>query len=327
MLVNKNLCVVIMVTMLWSILLVYPNKSYGQIYHDTNAVTTDTTLTTKRLVAPGDILISEILFNPTADGAEYVELYIASSQAVPLNQLCLARWNGERITRLYPLATTAIGQQGEYYVVTTDPVAVQSQYTVAYPSRLCSQESMPTYPNTSGTVMVTLADSTVIDRLDYTDAMHNPLLRTEKGIALERASMQRPTQDVDNWHSAASAVGYGTPTGPNSQALTTLVADNDIVTSGDLLSPDGDGYQDQWTLTYTLTQSGLVGNVTIYDAHRRLIRQLTHNLVLGTQGTLTWDGTNDNGQPCPRGRYLVFFEVYNTHGVKQIIRKYVNILY
>ena len=57
----------------------------------------------------------------------------------------------------------------------------------------------------------------VVDEVKYKDDWHFQLIDNAEGVALERIDPGKPGQDPDNWHSAASTAGYGTPTYKNSQ--------------------------------------------------------------------------------------------------------------
>ncbi len=61
------------------------------------------------------------------------------------------------------------------------------------------------------------AQGNIIDELVYNEKWHFKLIDNDEGVALERIDYNAPTQQQDNWHSAASSVGYGTPTYKNSQ--------------------------------------------------------------------------------------------------------------
>ncbi len=51
------------------------------------------------------------------------------------------------------------------------------------------------------------------DHFAYREQMHFDLLKDKEGVSLERLSPDGASDDPRNWHSAASAVGYATPTG------------------------------------------------------------------------------------------------------------------
>ncbi len=274
----------------------------------------------------GDILVSEILFNPLPSGADYVELYNNTDSAIALAQLRLAKVSEESITRLYPIADGGTIQPHDFIVVTTDASYVSSNYTVRHPQKLIEVSSMPSYNNASGTVMVTTTDTLVLDRFDYTEDMHSRLLRDKEGVALERRSYASPTQDAANWYSAATTAGYGTPTYRNSQSHEFLFLDKEFTFSPKVFSPDGDGYNDLLDLTYNLQLCDLSANISVYDSHGRLVRSIGRGVLLGCSGIMTWDGTNDDGRQCPRGSYIIIIEAYNTNGASQSWRRSISLV-
>ena len=201
--------------------LMFFNKKYKQLFLlliSAMLMSATEVLAQSNALQRGDILVSEILFNPLPSGADYVELYNNTDYAISLTQLRLAKVSEETITRLYPIVDSGTIQPHDFIVITTDASYVTSNYTVRHPQKLIEVSSMPSYNNASGTVMVTSTDTLILDRFDYTEDMHSRLLRDKEGVALERRSYASPTQDAANWYSAATTAGYGTPTYRNSQS-------------------------------------------------------------------------------------------------------------
>ncbi|MBR1792450.1 MAG: lamin tail domain-containing protein [Bacteroidales bacterium] len=275
---------------------------------------------------PSEVRISEILFNPIDDGADYLELYNSGVRPVSLGDIRVARWRGNEIDRLYSLETPYILAPKQYVVITTNAADIQSRYKVQYPNRVVEVPALPAYNNASGTVLLCTVDTVLIDRLDYTENMHSPLLRSKEGVALERRSFDRPTQETSNWYSAASTVGYGTPTYRNSQSQEVLFLEDAFSVSADLISPDGDGYQDLLDLTWQLSRSDLYANITLFDAQGRVARHLLRNGSLGTEGVLTWDGLSDDGIRCRRGNYVLWVETYDVSGRQQTLKRTITLI-
>lgn len=274
----------------------------------------------------GDILVSEILFNPEPGGADFVELYNYTDNAVSLDRLRLARVVDDSIARLYKVADSGVIAAHDYLVVTTDMQYVTSHYNVRYPGKMVQVSSMPSYNDASGCVMVCGIDTTILDRFDYTEEMHSRLLRDREGVTLERRSFNTPTQEPSNWYSAATTAGYGTPTYANSQSREFLFLDNDFNIAVTLFSPDGDGYNDLLDISYSLQRCDLSANIAVFDAQGRQVRQLVRGALLGCQGILTWDGTRDDGSSCPRGNYIIVCEAYNESGASQSWRRRISLV-
>jgi flagellar hook assembly protein FlgD len=67
-------------------------------------------------------------------------------------------------------------------------------------------------------------------------------------------------------------------------------------------------------------------NIYVSDLSGRTVRHLLRGGVLGTQGAMTWDGTDEGGQRCRQGRYLLTVEVYNTEGKRQRTKRAVTVV-
>ncbi len=268
------------------------------------------------------LIVNELLFNPVPGGADWVELYNNSDSPANLADVRLVRWVGDSLGRFYTLDSAVVAPH-DYVVLTTDAAAVAANHRVQWPSKVLQVAAMPAYNDASGTVIVALADSTIIDRLDYTAAMHSPLLRDPEGVSLERRSPNRPTQEASNWFSASSTSGYGTPGYVNSQSTEFLFVENSFTLEPEIFSPDGDGYNDQLDITYQLDAADLAANITIYDAVGRRVRLLARGALLGSHGVLTWNGLDDKGLRCRPGNYVVIVEAYNTEGRTQVLRRVV----
>ncbi len=268
--------------------------------------------------APGEVLVSEVLFNPPDDGADYVELYNAGTTTLSLQEVVLVKMKSDgTMGRFYPLCDSCLLPPQRWLVVTTDATWLRQNHTVADLPRLVEVPALPALANDKGIVLVARKDSTVLDRFDYTEKMHNPLLRNKEGVALERQSYNHPTQNSDNWHSASSLCGYGTPTAANSVSNEHLFIYDDFETPSPTFSPDGDGEDDSFAINYTLTDPTLACNVTVFDIHGRRVCRPARGLLLGATGTLYWDGRNDQGTLCSPGNYVVHIDAYNTRGHRQ----------
>ena len=261
-----------------------------------------------------DLLISELLYQPLSGEAEYVELYNNSSQPAELSDYHIVRWVSDSLGKHYALPSHTVAAH-DYVVLTKDAASVTGNYNVKYSSKLV-ECNLPTYPNDGGSVVLSTTDSVVVDRFDYTPSMHSRLLRDKAGVSLERG----------NWFSAASTAGYGTPGYENSQSTEYLAEENAFEFSSTIISPDGDEYQDVLEINYRLDDGDLTARVDLYDARGTLVRRLLNNALLGTHGTLTWDGRDEGGQPLPQGQYIVQVTLYNTTGTRQSFRRSVALL-
>jgi len=272
----------------------------------------------------GTLLLSELLYQPRSGEAEYVELHNPTNEAIDLAEYQIIRWIGDSLGTRYPLPHHTVGAK-DYVVLTKDAASVETQYEGVHLAKVVECR-LPSYPNDGGTVVLSNGAGEVVERLDYTPEMHSRLLRNKAGVSLERRSFSRSCNDPSNWFSAASTAGYGTPTLPNSQSMEHLAEEAAFVFSSELLSPDGDGYQDELTIEYTLDENELHASIDIYDAAGLPVRKLLNNGLLGTRGLLTWDGHGENGRRLQHGRYILTINIYNLQGTRQTVRRTVAIV-
>ena len=279
-------------------------------------------------VAPGDILINEVLFNPYDDGEDFVELYNNTDYTIMLNSIRLATWDADlqKLKTMVALPDSVFMLPQDYVVLTIDADAIYRYYTAKHRDKVVVMKKMPAYSNQQGVVIVSLEDSTVIDRFDYTEELHYRWLTDVEGVSLERRSFEEPTNSAANWHSAAKQTGWATPTYKNSQAMNMIVSDNAFGIEPEVFSPDNDGYNDLLTITYSMHESDMLSNITIFDEQGRLVKALERNAWLGTNGSFVWDGSDENGNRCRIGNYVVYIEVYNTKGSMQTIKKVVTLM-
>ena len=182
------------------------------------------------------------------------------------------------------------------------------------------RSSFPSYPDDKGNVVLTNFAGEIIDELAYEDDWHFALITGYDGIALERLDPDANTQNKNNWHSAATPAGYGTPTYRNSQYRQTGQIDATITVSPPIFSPDNDGYDDVATISYHFMEPGYIANVSIFDAAGRLIRYLVKNELAGIKGNWNWDGLGEKNQKLPIGHYVIYTEIFNLQGKKKQFR-------
>ena len=270
------------------------------------------------------LLLSEVMFQPRVGEAEYVELYNAGDEAVELSDYMIIRWVGDSLGTRYPLPSHRVSAR-EYVVLTKDAAAVAAAFPKAERQKVV-ECSLPPYPNEGGAVVVATADGAIAERLDYSPAMHSRLLRDKAGVSLERRSFERPCNEAGNWFSAASTSGYGTPTQPNSQSTEYVAEEAGFAFSSELLSPDGDGYQDELTIEYALDDGDVYASIDVHDAAGHPVRKLLDNALLGTHGTLRWNGRGEGDAPLRQGRYMMTIKLYNSQGTRQTLRRTVAIV-
>ena len=263
-----------------------------------------------------DIIVNEILFNPKADGFDYLEIYNKSRKVIDLQQLYAANKDPTgAFTNIVHLSDIPyLVFPGEFVVFTESKGWLKQAYLTKEDQTIIELPSLPALPDDKGSVAILDAQGIIVEQLQYDSKWHFALIEKREGISLERIDYRVPAQQKDNWTSAASTAGYGTPGYQNSQFRADLQVQGFVSTHPKIFSPDNDGLDDLVIIGYQMTAPGYVANIRIYDANGRPVRYLAQNATLASQGFFTWDGLDDNLQRLPVGIYIVFTEVFNLQG-------------
>jgi hypothetical protein len=269
--------------------------------------------------ASADVVINEILFNPKPGGYDYVELYNRSSKITDVAKLYIANrgTNGTIASPKKASETTFYFFPGEYIVLTEDAVSLDQTFFVKSKDAVFTLSSLPPFPDNEGTVVITNFQGSVVDEVHYKDDWHFGLIANADGVALERLDPAGASQDRNNWHSAASTAGYGTPGYQNSQFKQGVTAGATVEIVPKVFSPDNDGMDDIATIYYSISEAGYVANVIIFDASGTQIRHLVKNALPGLKGFWTWDGLGEKRERLPVGTYIIYTELFNLKGKKE----------
>ncbi len=265
---------------------------------------------------PGDIIFNELLPEPFVDGSEYIELYNRSKQELSLKDVCIStrKTDGSLNTR-YPLeAYPQTLQAGDYLLLTKSIEGVENFYSL--PASLNWLEcKLPVLSNTGSTVVLYREDGEIIiDEVSYSPKWHAPTVKNKKGVALERKDPDKDSQNADNWTSAASSAGFGTPGLENSQYLSEETETDSEEIDDPIYQPTG-----TFQIPYRLNQSGYMARGWIFDLSGRKVALIADNTLLGTQGYLEWNGKGRDGSPLNTGIYIIYLELWHPGG--NVIRK------
>lgn len=271
------------------------------------------------ILGANDLIINELLSDPRDGGTDFVEIYNRSNKILNLADLVIS--NQDTVANVLEGAEQVAPEgylmfPGEYLVLSEDEAAVKSQYYTPQPEAFLEMADFPSFNNEDGIVVLsTLADQTIIDRLVYTTDLHFALLNSLDGVSLERIYFDRPSTDATNWNSASSAVNYATPGYRNSQyAVPSEAQMGSISLSPATFSPDNDGFDDVLTISYQFDQPGFTGTFSVYDSKGRLVKYLGRGLLLGTSGSLSWDGVTEDNQKAGIGIYVIYLEAFDLQG-------------
>lgn len=268
-----------------------------------------------RAPKPGELLLNELLFNPNVGASDFVELYNNSEELLDLKDIHLANWQKDTISNKKILfKSTQLLMAHGYLAVTTDKEGILNLYPKSASENIKQINSLPTFPDDLGSVILLYPDGQLLDRFDYNETMHSLLLAKKDGVSLEKIHPTLPSNEHGNWHSAAKEVGYATPGLPNSQTILLGLLDEHIGIDPIMITPNGDGDKDFLTISIQTDQLSALRSIIIFDAVGREVKRLLRNSYAGAHTLVQWDGTNDAGGLLPFGHYILWMEAIDKDG-------------
>ena len=261
----------------------------------------------------GDILINEVLFDPEADGSDFIEIINTSPYYLSLDRLRIQNALNAQLTSLpgglilRPFQIQAFSEDTSQLVAYYNP----PDSALIHPSKL------PALNNESGNVSLWLDNpgyGLLIDSVNYHKEQHFALLTDTEGVSLERISTEITDNSKDNWSSAAQNVGFATPGYKNSNRIDSLSISSEVELESKVFSPDHDGYFDQLILKYSFHKPGFISNIDIFDDRGFHVRHLSQNTLLSTSGIISWDGLDTDSNLLPVGIYIIKYQFFHPDG-------------
>ncbi len=276
-----------------------------------------------------DVVFNEILFDVPGSTSEFIELLNRSGKTIDLAHFSVALTDpgSDAIARQVSLVTNPfLLFPGHCTAITSDAGHLPDPRGHLDLSNAAEYPDLFALPDEEGEIALILDSVKVIDRFRYACSMHSEFLSETRGISLERIRADEPTNDMDNWHSAASVAGFSTPGFENSQELKPSLETGEISITPAVFSPDGDGSDDALILSLIPGAAGFISNIMIFDSRGTKVRTLAANVLVGTETTLDWDGRGDNHAMTDPGIYIIYIELFNKSGIVKKFRKVVTLV-
>jgi hypothetical protein len=309
-----------------------PNKFYnltvnGIVDNCNNILDTSFQIIMAEKPKSGDIVINEILFNPTTGGADFIEIYNRTNKILSLKNLTLYNLDKDKqpddISQIDTLGTVFL--PNAFMVFTTNPSWVSEHYKKCDSTAFIKVPSLPTMADDAGHIRLVDEAKTIIDEMDYSKSMHFQLLTNFEGVSLERISYDVSSSEISNWTSAAATSGFATPGLVNSHSLLVNISDDWLSISPTLFSPDEDGVDDVASFTIQSTSQNQQATLVIFDIYGKLVTTLVNNSPIGTTQTWFWDGMDKDGRKTTIGIYIVYAELFGLDGKKHVQKKTVTV--
>lgn len=263
----------------------------------------------------GDLMISEMLFDPPAGGKDFIELYNHSNRIIDLKEIWLANRDESGILKnLTPAGSSPqLLFPGDWIALTEDTFFARNYF---HPPALAKflKTILPSLPADKGRLVVLHQQGNIIDEAAYDEHWHFPMLAEKKGVSLERISYDESGLSKENWMSASYPVRFGTPGYQNSQYHQRGLINGKIEVTPVVFSPNLDGLDDYCFIDYYFDRAGYMTTIEVYDYGGNRVKVLLNNQLTGQEGRIRWDGTTDGGKLAPTGNYILLIRAWHLSG-------------
>ena len=249
------------------------------------------------------IRFNEIMFDPEADGAEFVELWNSSDERINLDGWSLQYRPGSKSVNRARLRHRWI-EPNELLVVAWDESIITRHPELAESGSLLITEDGLTLNAAGDEIYLLDPNGLVIDQVAYSPSWHARSVVRTRGVSLEKVNKNFPSEARDSWTSSGAGA---TPGRENSVAL-------DPATSGSLtatpnpFSPRDAGGRNFTVISYRIPFAVSTIQVQIFSESGILLRRLINALYTDSEGNFLWDGRDEGGNELPAGTYVAHLE-------------------
>jgi hypothetical protein len=259
------------------------------------------------------VIINEIMFQPESDNCDFIEIYNNCDSSINIGgwQIIDGTNNYSEVSRtLFELHPKS------YFLIAADSV-VFTKYRLPSENISISPISLSTNGET-----ILLADhwGNIIDSVQFSPQWHNNNIISTKNKSLEKISPEINGNIESNWSTSVDNFG-ATPNRKNSIFTENNNTRRGISFSPNPFSPDNDGFEDFTIINYNLPFNVSQIRVKIFDDKGRPVRNLVNGTGVSQNGSLIFNGLDDNGNPLRIGMYILFFEAVNLKDNDRVVYK------
>ncbi|MBI2429229.1 MAG: lamin tail domain-containing protein [Ignavibacteriales bacterium] len=282
---------------------------FGQdqrLTNNTGIVTTTSSFPTQSIV------INEIMYEPLPGNAEFVELFNRSADSIDV-----AGWKmmdqpsstGSRAVILLSQEKRIV-PPGRYAVIASDS-SIFTEFS-ALAGKFVLVNSSLSLSNSGEDLVLADLTGTQIDSIRYSPSWHLKNI-ISAGRSLERINPNSNSTDGRNWSSSVAKNG-ASPMQTNSIYIASASSNSALTLTPNPFSPDNDGFDDFLSINYNLPTNSATIRVRIYDVTGRLIRRLAQSEPSPSNGSIIWNGLDDDGHRVRIGMYIILFEAFDNFG-------------
>jgi hypothetical protein len=232
-------------------------------------------------------VINEIMYDPDGDEPEWIE--ITNNFVVPdLTEVILVV---DEDTLDIPYCSET------YYLITdseNDADSLRTKYDLDDVTIITGLSSL----SNNGEQIVLMDEcGNLIEEFFFQPDWNDEL----DGVSIERVNPEI-TADAQNWGPSTNVC---TPGKTNSIFVQMLPNNMKLYAAPNPFSP----YRDERTIfSFALPEVLSTVTLRIFDLKGRMVRRLVDQVMQSSEGTIIWDGKNDNGKKLPVGVYIVLMQ-------------------
>lgn len=270
-----------------------------------------------------DILISEILFNPYENSADFVEIYNNSNFDIDLSNVYIGNVDKEKkIANLKKISENQIYIfPKNFKVITSNKTNTIKDYPASIEEDIIEISNLPSFPNKEGTVVIVHVNpknqSMVLDSFSYQESMHHHFIKNYKGISLERVDFNKPANEKNNFISSSLRYNGATPGFKGiidySEIKDYLQINTRVFNITDPKEP--------LKFSYHFNTNELVMHMVLIDYSGKIIHTFQNKTPINSAGELIINQQDLHNIKIRMGVYTFLIEVYNAHGWKKKYKK------
>ena len=277
-----------------------------------------------------DIVINEVMYDPLENSSEFIELYNNSEKYLSLRNLYVSNFhnNEEESIADNPKKISSLNLifvPKSFVVISKDKNSIIESYNCGDEIRFINISTMPKMSNDQGSIALLNSNLDFIDKILYTNDMHINLAKDEKrrGVSLERIKANTPSLDWNNWTSSSQNSKGATPALKNSATPLDYKIEDEISIFPKVFTPNSDGNNDVMQAVYKFNKPGFIINAKVFDANGVFVKEIANNTLASIEGSLIWDGTDENNSLKSKGIYILWIEIFDIDGNVKVFKKVV----
>lgn len=278
--------------------------SYTLLIKNTSCKTIAIPFGFPRTIEFGNLLLNEILFDPTSQNDDFIELTNRTASFITTKGLKIGISPSEydELEEVISLPQKLIPPYEFLALTNFNDWEKDSIDLVRF-----LNTQLPSLPNSGKTISLMDSNNLILDQFTYNESLHASSISNTKGISLERITH---TMKNDQWGSASTLVMN---TAGRTNSIQKTINNNQFDVSPKLLDLQRTTNNSFFFFSYSLSNNNTNGSCLVFNENGQLLITLLSNERLGNKGSFTWDGSI-NGIPLSTGNYIILWETWDEHG-------------